>query len=115
MPFTIFGCLGSLWPCLCVYTHVLLNIDLSSYTHTHTHIPAAGAAAQEDESRKKRAGSNTKRMSLELVYKSGGLEHKIVLSPSTSPPRKHATEWLRALKKVGLGKSEVKDKLVYNF
>ena len=100
---------------MCIYTCSTKHRSLLLHTHTHTHIRAAGAAAQEDESRKKRAGSNTKRMSLELVYKSGGLEHKIVLSPSTSPPRKHATEWLRALKKVGLGKSEVKDKLVYNF
>ena len=50
--------------------------------------------------RKKRSGSNSKSISLELTYKSGGLEHKLVLSPATSQSRKQGTEWLKALKKV---------------
>ena len=47
-----------------------------------------------------------KGISLELIYKSGGLEHKLVLSPSPFPSsssphtRKHGNEWLKALKKV---------------
>ena len=47
-----------------------------------------------------------KGISLELIYKSGGLENKLILSPSPSPSsssphaRKHGNEWLKALKKV---------------
>ena len=51
-------------------------------------------------SRKKRSGSNPKNISLELTYKSGGLEHKLVLSPATSHARKQGAEWLKSLKKV---------------
>ena len=56
-----------------------------------------------DGGRKKRSGSNPKNISLELVYKFGGCEETLVLTPATSQPtRKHSNEWLRALKKVSL-------------
>lgn len=51
---------------------------------------------------RKRSGSHGKNISLELIYKSGGLEQKIVLSPSSANAKKTAVEWLRALKKVGV-------------
>lgn len=61
----------------------------------------AAAVEEVDDGRKKRSGSNPKRISLELVYKSSGLEHKLILSPATSHSKNHqASEWLRALKKV---------------
>lgn len=40
-----------------------------------------------------------KPIKLELVYKSGGLEQKLILAP-TSTNRKHSIDWLKALKKV---------------
>ena len=49
---------------------------------------------------RKRSSSSTKNISLELVYKSGGLEQKVTLSPSVSHSRKLSVDWLRALKKV---------------
>ena len=54
------------------------------------------------EGPKKRSGSVTKSISLELVYKSGGLEQNITLSPAMSHSRKQSVEWLRAFKKVTL-------------
>lgn len=60
----------------------------------------AAAVEEVDDGRKKRSGSNPKRISLELVYKSSGLEHKLILSPATSHSKSHhASDWLRALKK----------------
>ena len=61
---------------------------------------AGTGGSDADGERKKRSGSNPKSISLELVYKSGGLEQKLVLSPAPSHPRKQGSEWLRALKKV---------------
>ena len=54
----------------------------------------------EGGGRKRRSGSNPKNISLELTYKSGGLEHKLVLSPAMSHARKQGAEWLKSLKKV---------------
>ena len=61
---------------------------------------AGGEGEVDGGSRKKRSGSNPKNISLELTYKSGGLEHKLVLSPATSHARKQGAEWLKSLKKV---------------
>jgi hypothetical protein len=61
---------------------------------------AATASVEEvDGVKKKRSGSNPKSISLELTYRSGGLEHKIILSPATTHSRKYASDWLKALKK----------------
>ena len=50
---------------------------------------------------RKRSGSSGKTISLQLVYKSGGLEQKVILSPCTSHhQKKPAVEWLKSLKKV---------------
>jgi hypothetical protein len=58
-----------------------------------------GGEEVEGGGRKRRSGSNPKNISLELTYKSGGLEHKLVLSPAMSHARKQGAEWLKSLKK----------------
>lgn len=54
---------------------------------------------EEEGITRKRSGSGPKHIGLELAYKSGGLEHKLRLTPASSHSRKHANDWLRALKK----------------
>lgn len=48
---------------------------------------------------KKRHGSHSKSISLELIYKSKGIEQQITISP-VHRTQKKSVEWLRALKKV---------------
>ena len=84
--------------CVCVYYIIILLVTLS----VEAKLAAAGGN-EVDGGRKKRSGSNPKNISLEIVYKSGGLEQKLVLSsPISSHTRKLSNEWLRALKKVSL-------------
>lgn len=60
------------------------------------------AESGEGGTSRKRGSSGSRNMSLQLVYKSGGEEHKIIFTPIQTH-RKQAVEWLRGLKKVHLG------------
>ena len=62
----------------------------------------AGDVGSASDPGRKRSSSATKNISLELIYKSGGLEQKVTFSPSVSHSRKHSVDWLRSLKKVRL-------------
>lgn len=59
-------------------------------------LTASGGHTDDTDGGKKKKTSN---ISLELTYKSGGLEHKLIISPASSHARKAAVDWLRALKK----------------
>ena len=75
----------------------------------------AGDGGAGHEPGRKRSSSSTKNISLELLYKSGGLEQKMTLSPSVSHSRKASVEWLRSLKKVLSCTPEIRSFLVEAF
>ena len=52
-----------------------------------------------EHSGRKRHGSHSKTIALELIYKSRGIEQQITISPAHRTLKK-SVEWLRALKKV---------------
>ena len=62
-------------------------------THTHTHSEPSG------EHDRKRYGSHSKNIALEVAYKTKDGEQKITISPAHRTQKK-SIEWLRALKKV---------------
>ena len=87
-----------MWVSVSYYTRVSLSTEARLAGATGV---TGGRGNEVDGGRKKRSGSNPKNISLEIVYKSGGLEHKLILSPPmSSHTRKPSNEWLRALKKV---------------
>lgn len=75
-----------------------LPINMKQILEVKT-LSTEGDGGAGHEPGRKRSSSSTKNISLELLYKSGGLEQKMILSPSVSHSRKASVEWLRSLKK----------------
>jgi len=91
-------------PLLAKYCQYASNQALVTIGAIFYSIPNLGhAESGEGGTSRKRGSSGSRNMSLQLVYKSGGEEHKIIFTP-TQTHRKQAVEWLRGLKKVHLGK-----------
>ena len=76
------------------YVSNLSYITIPAHTHTHTSAEPAGL-----EHGRKRHGSHSKSISLELIFKTKGVEQKVTISP-VHRTQKKSVEWLRALKKV---------------
>ena len=80
-------------PQVAYYTYIPTRLYTPPSVHTTTSEPSGV------EHGRKRHGSHSKSIALELIYKVKGVEVQVTISPAHRTQKK-SVEWLRALKKV---------------